>query len=142
MIAPMTDEFADCLVLNTVKAARALMRRYDKALKPFDVSVVQFTVLMTVRRGEELSMGQMAKRISMDRTTLLRNIELLIRRGLVEARPAPRGNGRSFRLTAAGEAILERIVPLWRAAQKEIRQTIGDAHSASFLATLKTLSAE
>lgn len=135
----MEGEFADCLVLNTVMAARAMTRRYDKVLKPYGVSVVQFTVLMTLRNSRGLSMNRMAASISMDRTTLLRNIEVLVRAGLVAARPVQRGYGRAFSLTEEGNALLDEIIPLWRGAQGEIRKTLGPRDPDQFLGALRAL---
>lgn len=140
--APMDMDFEDCLVLNTVKASRALTRRYDKVLKPFGVSVVQFTVLMTVRTASGKSMNRMAASISMDRTTLLRNLDLLVRRGLVDAQPVEKGFGREFALSQEGEALLDEITPLWHAAQDEMRARLQGEDPASFLNAMRALAAE
>ena len=136
----MDGEFADCLVLNTVMAARAMTRHYDKVLRPFGISVVQFTVLMVLRGARERSMNRMAADIAMDRTTLLRNIEVLIRLGLVEARPVERGYGRDFSLTERGEALLREVIPMWRDAQDEIRHRLGVHDRGDFLHALRALS--
>lgn len=136
----MDGEFADCLVLNTVMAGRAMTRHYDKVLKPFGISVVQFTVLMVLRNARNRSMNHMAADIAMDRTTLLRNIEVLMRMGLVEARPVTRGYGRDFSLSEAGRALLAEVIPMWRDAQNEIRQRLGAHDPDDFLGALRALS--
>ncbi len=135
----MNDEFSDCLLLNTVMAARALTRRYDERLRPFGVSLIQFTVLMTVRAQEGDTVSDMAGRIAMDRTTLLRNLDLLVRKGLVKARPAKKGNGREFRLSAQGASLLEKLVPEWKKAQQEIRLLLGERNDQELLEVLRAL---
>jgi len=117
----MTYEFSDCLLLNTVMAARAMTRRYDAQLQRFGVSVVQFSVLMVLRHGRQEPVSHMAERIAMDRTTLIRNLELLTRKGLVSSAPAAKGNGRSFTLTPQGRSLADELMPHWQAAQKEVR---------------------
>ena len=137
----MTFAFFDCLVLNTVMAARALTPRYDKVLRPFEISVVQFTVLMTVQNSPRMSVNSMAARISMDRTTLLRNLEPLSRRGLVVAGRPEKGNVRHYELTGKGAALLEDILPLWRDSQVDLRALVADTGPEDFLGGLRALTA-
>lgn len=132
---------ADCLLLNTVMAARAMTRRYDERLKPYGVSVIQFSVLMVLRAGRDEPVSRMAERVAMDRTTLLRNLELLVRRGLVRTEPALKGNGRRFLLSGKGAALVEELVPHWRSAQAEVRALLGEDDSDRVLAALKQLTA-
>jgi DNA-binding MarR family transcriptional regulator len=137
----MDYEFSDCLLLNTVMAARAMTRRYDAQLRRFGVSVVQFSVLMVLRQGRDEPVARMAERIAMDRTTLIRNLELLTRKGLVSSAPAAKGNGRAFRLTPTGEKLADELVPHWQAAQAEVRGLLEPPQSAHLLAALRALTA-
>ncbi|WP_404403253.1 MarR family winged helix-turn-helix transcriptional regulator [Pelagibacterium halotolerans] len=137
----MTYAFFDCLVLNTVMAARALTRRYDKVLRPFGISVVQFTVLMTVRNSPRMSVNAMAARISMDRTTLLRNLDPLRQRGFVVVGRPEKGNVRHYELTGKGADLLEEILPLWRESQVELRALVADTGPEDFLGGLRALTA-
>ncbi|MCF6326055.1 MAG: MarR family winged helix-turn-helix transcriptional regulator [Devosiaceae bacterium] len=135
----MTYDFSECLLLNTVMAARALTRRYDDKLRPFGVSVIQFSVLMTVRSSADDTVSDMANRIAMDRTTLLRNLDLLVRKGLVDDSAAKKRNGRVFVLSEEGRVLLNKIIPLWKIAQDEIHQLLGEANDEELLASLRTL---
>ncbi|MEQ9247091.1 MAG: MarR family winged helix-turn-helix transcriptional regulator [Nitratireductor sp.] len=138
---PCRYNMADCLLLNTVMAARAMTRRYDERLKPYGVSVIQFSVLMVLRAGRDEPVSRMAERVAMDRTTLLRNLELLVRRGLVRTEPVLKGNGRRFLLSGKGAALVEELVPHWRSAQAEVRALLGEDDSDRVLAALKQLTA-
>jgi len=135
----MVCDLSECLLLNTVMAARALVRRYDDKLRPFGVSVIQFSVLMTVRSSTDDTVSDMAKRIAMDRTTLLRNLDLLVQKGLVDDSAAKKRNGRVFVLSEEGRFLLNKIIPLWKIAQDEIRQLLGDANDEELLASLRAL---
>ncbi|MCY0095408.1 MarR family winged helix-turn-helix transcriptional regulator [Hoeflea ulvae] len=137
----MTYDVSDCLLLNTVMAARAMTRRYDARLQRFGVSVVQFSVLMVLRQERDEPVSHMAERIAMDRTTLIRNLELLMRKGLVSAAPAKRGNGRSFKLTAEGKRLVEELVPHWQAAQAEVRGLLDRPQLEHLLPALRALTA-
>jgi Transcriptional regulators len=139
---PLTyADFADCPLLNTVKTARLLLRRYDNRIKGFGVSVVQFSVMMTIRHLQDRSINDLAEAIAMDRTTLTRNIDLLERKGLVRKKALGKGNARGCVLTPAGDALLDQLIPRWREARDELRAALKDARPEAFLAGLRTLAA-
>src|ERR1700727_1467108 len=73
-----------CLCLHVQRAARALARRFDEALRPFDLTNGQFSLLMSLNRPEPPPMGPVAALLAMDRTTLTAALKPLERRGLVE----------------------------------------------------------
>lgn len=131
----------DCVLLNTVMAARAMTRRYDERLKPFGISVSQFSVMMTVRQHPEMAVAHMAERIAMDRTTLLRNLELLERKGLIATEPVSSGNGRVFALTDEGARLLDAVIPHWRAAQTEVGGLLETMSKDELLVALRALTA-
>ena len=71
-------------------------------------------------------MGSVAALLAMDRTTLTAALKPLQRRGLVEVLVDP-GDKRSRRLllTAAGQDLLAKAVPLWREAHERLEQQLG-----------------
>src|SRR5829696_10395764 len=72
-----------CLCLHVQRAARALARRFDKALQPLGLTSGQFSLMMSLNRPEPPSMGSVAALLAMDRTTLTANLKPLERRGLL-----------------------------------------------------------
>src|ERR1700754_472243 len=86
-----------CLCLAAQRAARALARRFDEALRPVGLTNGQFSLLMSLNRPEPPSMAPVASLLAMDRTTLTANLKPLERRGLVETAPNPKDR-RSRRL--------------------------------------------
>jgi len=83
-----------CLCLHVQRAARALARRFDNALKPLGLNNGQFSLMMALNRPEPAPMGPVAHVLAMDRTTLTAAVKVLERRGLVETLPDPK-DGRS-----------------------------------------------
>ena len=59
-----------CLCLHAQRAARALARRFDEALRPVGLTSGQFSLLMSLNRPEPPTMGQVSALLAMDRTTL------------------------------------------------------------------------
>jgi DNA-binding MarR family transcriptional regulator len=112
-----------CLCLHVQRAARAMARRYDEALRPAGLTSGQFSLMMSLNRPEPPTMGQVAALLAMDRTTLTANLKPLERRGLVRVviDEADR-RSRRLRLTSAGRTALAKAMPLWEEAQSETRR--------------------
>ena len=138
--SPMDDDLTQCLVLNTRMAARAVTRRYDKALRPFGITAAQFSILTSMVARPERSVTDMAKSIAIDRTTLSRNLDLLVRKGLVSGHEADKGNGRLVALTNEGNDLVQKLLPQWRQAQAEMRELLVAPDLKSVVASLQKLS--
>src|SRR6476620_10869148 len=72
-----------CLCLHVQRAARALARRFDEALRAIGLTHGQFSLLMSLNRAEPPTIGSVAALLAMDRTTLTANVKPLERRGLL-----------------------------------------------------------
>ena len=99
-----TREVRDrCLCLHVQRAARALARRFDAALKPFGLTNGQFSLLMALNRPDGPRISDLAPFLAMDRTTLTAALKVMERRGLVQS-AADAGDRRNRRLalTEAG----------------------------------------
>jgi DNA-binding MarR family transcriptional regulator len=138
----VTIEVRDaCLCLHAQRAARALARRYDAALRPAGLTGGQFSILMSLNRPEPPLLGQVAELLAMDRTTLTANLKPLQRRGLVDVVADPQDRrGRRLVLTAAGSEALAAALPAWRRAQKVLARELGDVRLDGLLATLRFLA--
>jgi DNA-binding MarR family transcriptional regulator len=114
-----------CLCLHVQRAARALARRFDDALRPLDLTNGQFSLLMALNRPQPPGLGSVAQLLAMDRTTLTAALKPLERRGLVlmQVDPADR-RGRLLVLTDAGATLLARAVPVWKQTHVEVEATL------------------
>ena len=130
-----------CLCLAAQRAARALARCFDHALKPAGLTSGQFSLLMSLNRPSPASMGSVAMLLAMDRTTLTANLKSLEKRGLVAMSidPADR-RGRLLALTEAGHALLLSAVPIWERTQKSVERLLPQSDRDALRASLKSLS--
>lgn len=120
-----------CLCLAVQRAARALARRFDEALRPVGLTSGQFSLLMSLNRPEPPTITQVADTLAMDRTTLTAALKPLKRKKLV-AIAVDKEDRRSRRivLTAAGKTVLASALPIWRkshAALDKLLPRSGDA---------------
>jgi DNA-binding MarR family transcriptional regulator len=116
-----------CLCLHAQRAARALARRFDGALRPLGLTNGQFSLLMSLNRAAPPPAGSVADLLAMDRTTLTAALKPLERRGLVRSI----GDGadrrvRRLELTAAGMDLLVAALPLWRREHAAIDRGLAD----------------
>src|SRR6267378_15901 len=116
-----------CLCLHVQRAARALARRFDDALRPLDLTNGQFSLLMSLNRPEPPAMAAVASLLAMDRTTLTAALKPLQRRGLVTVTADP-GDRRSRLMTLMpkGMTLLAKAVPIWERTHQEIEGLLPD----------------
>src|SRR5437899_9476429 len=106
-----------CLWLHVQRAARALARRFDEALRSLDLTNGQFSLLMSLNRPEPPAMAAVASLLAMDRTTLTAALKPLERRGLVKVTTHPTDRrSRLTTLTPKGSRLLVQAVPVWERA--------------------------
>jgi DNA-binding MarR family transcriptional regulator len=130
-----------CLCLHVQRAARALARRFDDALRPFGLTNGQFSLLMSLNRPDPPSMGPVAALLAMDRTTLTAALKPLERRGLVEISPDPDDRrSRVLKLTKAGRRLLARALPTWQSTHEELDKLLPDDAPEALRQNLKALS--
>ena len=130
-----------CLCLQTQRAARALARRFDQALRPVGLTNGQFSLLMSLNRPEPPSMAPVASLLAMDRTTLTAALKPLQRRGLVEVRADPTDKrGRLLRLTQEGRALLLEAVPIWEATHAAVEELLPGRDPDFFRSSLRALA--
>lgn len=131
-----------CLCMHVRRAARAIARRYDEALRPVGLTNGQFSLLMSLNRPGAASMTDIADLLAMDRTTLTANLKPLERRGLVEVSVAPKDKrSRRLTLTEAGRDVLRQATPIWHKAQVENEALlVEDTDADGVRAALRALS--
>jgi DNA-binding MarR family transcriptional regulator len=102
-----------CFALHARMTARLLSRAYDAAMRP-------------------------AERLGLERTTLVRNLKLLIEKGWIEPISSD-GRGVRHRLTEAGREKLEGAIPLWEEAQRRIEEKLAPVEPEAARQTMRAL---
>lgn len=130
-----------CLCLHVQRAARALARRFDEALRPVGLTSGQFSLLNALNRPEPPPLGRVARLLAMDRTTLTAALRPLERNGLVATAIDPDDRrSRLLRLTDKGQGVLASAVPIWRDTHAAVEAGLPALQPDSLRVALKTLS--
>lgn len=116
-----------CLCLHAQRAARALARRFDDALRPIGLTNGQFSLLMALNRPQPPPMGPVAAVLAMDRTTLTAALKPLEKRGLLVTMMDDKDRRlRRMKLTPAGHALLSMAVPIWKSTHADVDDALGE----------------
>lgn len=114
-----------CLCLHAQRAARALSRRFDIALRPVGLTSGQYSLLISLNRPEPPTLGAVATLLAMDRTTLTANVKPLVKQGFIEViRDRRDRRSRRMLLTTAGRDCLSRALPIWVATHAAVEADI------------------
>lgn len=140
----VTHEVRDrCLCLHLQRAARAVGRKFDDALRPVGLTNGQFSLLVSLNRPEAPRIGDVARLLAMDRTTLTANLKPLERRGLLRITPDEADKrGRRLQLTDAGRDLLAQAVPIWRHTHDTVDRLVHNGELGSLKSNLRALAFE
>jgi len=126
-----------CVCFNLRKASRLLSQIYDQALKPANLKVTQFSLLMATAGREDTTIGKLALPLGMDRTTLSRNARILEKKGLVIIEEGEDRRQQSIKLTEDGASALRNALPLWEAIQESLATELGEERIKTLLGDLQ-----
>lgn len=125
---------AECLLFRARRLTRALTRLYDEALRPIGLRANQLTLLNAIKLFgvEGAPMSRLAEVLSMDLTTLSRNVRPLQKEGLLRIeRMSTDRRTRLVRLTAFGERRVSEALRHWERAQRRVVSALGEEAAAS-----------
>jgi DNA-binding MarR family transcriptional regulator len=115
----------ECTASRLRRAARAVGNAYDEAIASTGLRGTQFSVLVALSLVGEAPLARLADELGLDRTTMTRNLDPLEREGLVASVPGSDRRVRLVTLTAEGRRILNRALPLWERAQRQVVEGLG-----------------
>lgn len=114
-----------CTCVNVRRASRAITKIYDTMLEPGNLKVTQYSALVNILQYGPLSISKLATILSLDRTTLVRNLKTLEESGLIESTVTSDTRERGVAVTEKGKSSVESAMPYWRRAQKLIKEHLG-----------------
>ncbi|GHO80078.1 hypothetical protein KSD_78490 [Ktedonobacter sp. SOSP1-85] len=123
-----------CLLTRTRRISRIITNMYDQALRPYGVNAPQFSLLVLIARLGGASRAEIGRANYQERSTLTRNLALLLAEGWVEEMVSEEGGrSRPLVLSQAGRNLLVSAVPAWRAAQVKAKQALGEEGVAAIV---------
>jgi DNA-binding MarR family transcriptional regulator len=122
-----------CACFNFRKASRAVTQLFDNALQPSGLRSTQFVILVAIGAHGRPNLPDLARGLNVDRSTLTRNLQPLVRDGLLRVTEGKGERASAVRLTPRGERLLAATVPLWAKAQTRFVEMFGGQRWPSML---------
>jgi DNA-binding MarR family transcriptional regulator len=110
---PRTFVIEESLGYLVNRVARAFAGRLAEELRPFDVGIGQWAVLLHLWGNDGMSQAQLARLAAIEQPTMVRTIDRMERDGLVTRTPDPKDRRASrITLTERGWNLRDALVPL------------------------------
>ena len=139
----MIDKIAgECVAVRLRMLNRIITNIYDNALRALDLKVSQMNILVAAAKMGTARPLDVCQYLHLDVSTLSRNVERMKARGWLEVVPDEDGRSQPFQLTAQGHKLLEKAVPAWSEAQREVTKVLGYRFVAQLNQATKRLSEE
>lgn len=132
----------ECLGTRVRLLNRIVTKAYDDCLRPIGLSTAQQTILVAISLMKTPAPKHIERRLSLDKSTVSRNVERMQRRGWVEFVSAEDGRSHYLKLTAKGQKLLRESAAAWEQAQKKVSVLLGKEGVTALSRILFALGAE
>jgi len=122
----LVEMASDCILMRTRLISRVITNLYDEALRPFGLNSPQFALLLVISVKEPASRSEIGRFHHQERSTLTRNLKIMLDEGWIEEVPdGAGGRARPIRLSKEGRRLLQSVITAWRGAQAEAQNLLG-----------------
>jgi len=132
----------ECIAMRVRLLNRVITKIYDDCLRPHGLRTAQQNILVAISLMNSPTPTQIERRLSLDKSTVSRNVERMQRRGWVEFVPGQDGRSHHLKMTAEGAKLLSETTGAWQLAQKKVVSLLGKAGVTALSRMLSTLGAE
>lgn len=129
----------ECVAVQIRKLNRAVTNIYDEELRGHGLTVSQINILVAVAQIGEITPCEIGAHLLLDKSTLSRSLELMIKNGWLKAACSEAGRKQSVALTQKGEDLLTASADSWAKAQRRSKELIGKSGLSTLFKTTKSL---
>jgi DNA-binding MarR family transcriptional regulator len=130
-----------CLCVHVQTARRGVARHADGVFRPLGLTSGQFAMMLTLHRAAPITVGGLAKRLTMNPSTATADLKPLERRGLIASRShAADGRVRLVALTDVGRTMLADAIELWATADDRATRRLSANELRALCLALRRIS--
>ena len=115
-----------CICANLRRASRVITQAYDDSFRSLGLRATQIIILINASKNSAVTVNALSSQLSMDRTTLTRNLRPLERSGLIQVGIGKDRRAKAITLTHKGKAVLGKAFPLWKVRQAALVKSLGE----------------
>lgn len=135
-MSPVLHTPKGCTNFKTRQLARLLSRHYDAELAKAGLKTTQYSLLAQVLRLGPIAPGELARCMSLDASTLTRNLRPLLAGGWLLQEAGADARSRFVTITPVARNKLAEAHRHWKAAQQKINAVLGLERVAALHALL------
>jgi DNA-binding MarR family transcriptional regulator len=137
---PFPARFLENIGFVTNKVGEKINQKIEQVTAPHGLNVRQYGLLLLLQNEGPQAQIVLSERVGLDRTTVMRTIDLLEERGFVRRDPHPNDRRKhSVALTNAGAELLEQTLPEIRQAEHEVTAVLSQQEQKQLLLLLTRL---
>ena len=125
-----------CTNFKLRQLTRRVTQLYDQELARAGLRTTQYSLLSHVLKLGPLRAGDLARAMTMDASTLTRNLKPLVAAGWVDLTACDDARARTITITAAGRAKREQARRSWQQAQQRLNERLGPGRVAALHALI------
>ena len=99
----------ECIAMRVRLLNRVVTKIYDDCLRPYGLRAAQQNILVAVSLMKLATPSKLERRLSLDKSTVSRNVERMRRRGWVEFVSGEDGRSHHLHVTAEGMKLLRQL---------------------------------
>ena len=119
------DNNFSCKCIRLRKASNNLTKIYDSALIKVGLKITQFSTLKNIQKLGKTNIRDLSSELELDRTTVLRNVEKLIKMDLVSYKYENDDKNKIIQLTTVGKSKLREAIIIWEETQHKYIKALG-----------------
>ena len=120
-----------CYCFRLRRAGGKLTEKYNAHLERCGLTATRFALLSNIAQNQPVSTSRLAEMMSLDRTTLVRNLKSLEKAGYISFSNG-KGRERPISLTETGKEKQVLGMACWQKAQKELEDALGSERMELF----------
>jgi DNA-binding MarR family transcriptional regulator len=121
----VTSGLSGCSNMKLRRLTRLVSRHYDAHMAQCGLKTTQYSLLAIVTDRGPLLQGELARLLSLDASTLTRNLRPLLESGLVVVEAGPDARSRQVSATPAGRDLRVQARQHWKRAQLAFNAALG-----------------
>ncbi len=121
--------FSDCPSTRLHRLTRLVDDTYRKHLQAVGISESQMSILLTLADQGSLLQSELGKALHLQRSTVTRNLDRLVKNGYLEKKGSPARP--EISLTRRGKNYSKKVREAWNAAMQDLTQALGSSGFAA-----------
>jgi DNA-binding MarR family transcriptional regulator len=121
----------ECVGARVRMLNRAVTRIYDDELRSHGIKFSQMNILTIVALRGPVQAVEVARTLSLEKSTVSRNLTILEAKGWIQSVAGDVGNTRQLHATRQGQRLLSAAEPAWQSAQDQVIALLGERTSVA-----------